>query len=235
MSASLLLRRGMQKKMDLINRKFSVNYGHFLIKLLYFFQIEGKPPGCSDFIVVICDLICMPYFREALGSRWPQGDKVAWHDLTPGQHRQHSNTVLYIPWVTLFDRHPCSHSTQEPLDRSRRTKHHLNQGIRFYHSFRRCRWWPQVTSVTLGGHMTFVACVSHSAHSITKEVGTGLIETKTPPVDSAYAISPVDVSMVTSGDLGDLERSTLCFRRLAAICHSITQELLGQSGRKHYQ
>ena len=98
MSASLLLRRGMQKKMDLINRKFSVNYGHFLIKLLYFFQIEGKPPGCSDFIVVICDLICMPYFREALGSRWPQGDKVAWHDLTsPGQHRQHSNTIRPPP------------------------------------------------------------------------------------------------------------------------------------------
>ena len=33
---------------------------------------------------------------------------------------------------------------------------------------------------------------------------TGLIETKMPPVDSAYAISSAVSNMVTSGDLGDL-------------------------------
>ena len=37
---------------------------------------------------------------------------------------------------------------------------------------------------------------------------TGPIATKTPPGDSAYAISSVVSNMVTSGDLGDLKRST---------------------------
>ena len=36
----------------------------------------------------------------------------------------------------------------------------------------------------------------------------GPMETKTPLVDSAYAISSVSSNMIPSGDLGDLERST---------------------------
>ena len=50
------------------------------------------------------------------------------------------------------------------------------------------------------------------------------IATKMPPVDSAYAISIAVWKILTSGDLGDLQRSTL---RFAYCSHSITQELLG--------
>ena len=51
---------------------------------------------------------------------------------------------------------------------------------------------------------------------------TGPIETKMPPVDSAYAISSAVSKMVTSGDLGDLQRSTLRFRPLQPFYYSGT-------------
>ena len=43
-----------------------------------------------------------------------------------------------------------------------------------------------------------------------------------PPVDSAYAISSAVSKMVTSGDLGDLQRSTLRFRLLQPFYNSET-------------
>ena len=48
------------------------------------------------------------------------------------------------------------------------------------------------------------------------------IKTKRPPVDSAYAISPAFPKMVTSGDLGGLQRSTLHFRLVQPFYNSET-------------
>ena len=59
------------------------------------------------------------------------------------------------------------------------------------------------------------------------------IETKTPPVKTTYAISSAVSKMVTSGDLGDLQRSNLRFRLLHP--YSITQELLSRSKQKCHQ
>ena len=48
------------------------------------------------------------------------------------------------------------------------------------------------------------------------------IETKMPPVESEDTISSAVSKMVTSGDLSDLQRSTLCFRLLQTFYNSGT-------------
>ena len=51
---------------------------------------------------------------------------------------------------------------------------------------------------------------------------TGPIKTKTPPVESEDTISSSVLNMGTSGDLGDLQRSTLRFRLLQPFYNSGT-------------
>ena len=81
--------------------------------------------------------------------------------------------------------------------------------------------WNMVTSGDLGVLQRSTLCF-HLLQPFYNSGTTGPIETKMPPVDSAYAISSVVSKMVTSGDLGDLQRSTLRFRLLQPFYNSGT-------------